>query len=136
MSLRFNPFTAQLDFDTITTAEETVITKITDENISALKLVTATSLTNIELSESDTFENSKVIGVSLSAAISGNSVNLIEYGQLDDVLFSFNLNTPLYLSSGGVITDTIPIIGFSVQIGHSLGAGSIFINIQEPIELF
>lgn len=113
----------------------TIVSKIASETISALKLVTSISPTNVELANPDNFENSKVIGVSIEGASTGQKFKILEFGELADPFFSFALNSPLFLGLDGVITDTPPSSDFNVTIGHSLGNGAIFIDIQEPIEL-
>jgi len=81
------------------------------------------------------YTDAKVVGISLSAAVIGLDVDIQNFGILKDPFFNFPTNNPLFLSATGTITDTAPVTGYNVQIGHSLGVGSIFINVQEPILL-
>ena len=118
-------------------ARTIVDTYIAGEAISALKIVRLDSPTTVKIGDSSsTYEDAKVIGVAISAAALGVNIDVQSFGELNDAFFSFPLNAPLYLSPTGTITDTPPTSGYNVQIGHSLGAGSIFVKVQEPIELF
>ncbi len=112
----------------------TQVKKTASETISALKMVTATDLNTVELSDPSTFDGSKTMGISITAGNVGEKIKVVTFGEVKDGTFSFALNAPLYLGSGGVITDTPPTSDFSVMIGHALGSGAIFIDIQEPIE--
>lgn len=140
MSYKFNPFTGTLDyFDTdggsSTPSPNITETKTASETISALKLVTAIDATQVEVAEKDNYPNSKVLGLALTAANIGEQVEVLLFGKHTDASFTFTLNEPLFLTSAGVISSIAPTTEFSVNIGHSLGAGAIFIDIQEQIEL-
>lgn len=115
------------------------ITKIYSETISALKPVSAVNLTQVKVADNDTFSNSKVMGIAVQAGILGFEGLIHIFGILEDASFNFPVNDVLYVGFGGVITNVPPakINGdnYSTTIGYSLGAGAIFVNIQEPIEL-
>tara|TARA_R110000803_G_scaffold162194_1_gene225811 strand:+ start:21086 stop:21463 length:378 start_codon:yes stop_codon:yes gene_type:complete len=114
---------------------QTVLEKIADEAISALKCVTSVSTTNVELADSLDFNDSKVLGVAVTAGNIGEKIKIITFGEIKDASFIFTLNEPLYLGNNGLITQAPPAIGFVTTIGHGLGNGAIFININESIEL-
>lgn len=139
MPYKWNAITGQLDYfqDTATTddAKRLVDTKTCAENISALRLVNATDDTSIELADPSAYTTGIVLGVALQAGLLGEDIEVLLFGKLEDVSFTFTLNEPLFLTANGVITSTPPTTGFSVNIGHSLGSGAIFVNIKEPIEL-
>lgn len=144
MSWKFNPFTLTLDYfedgqsGPVDNAKRLIDTKTCAENISALKLVTAINDTEILLAEPDTFSNSKVLGIALQAGTTGQEIEVLLFGKVDDNTFMFTVNNPLYLKTNGTISDiepSLPSENFNETIGYSLGSGSIFINIQEPIKL-
>ena len=140
MSWAFNPFTGTLDFtkDPVT---DSGVAKLTDnyianESISALRVVRLVDENTCELADSQNFYvNAKAVGVSVNSGASGQTIKTQTFGILEDSSFTFTLNEPLFLTTNGIITETAETTGFSVQIGHSLGNGAIFINIREPIEL-
>lgn len=113
--------------------------KITDETISALKAVRSTSPTNVELADSNTTEvDATVLGISTTGANIGNNITIITRGKISDASFTYPNGTPLYLDINGCITDQDPdSLGrdYRTQIGTSLGLGSIYVDIQEPIKL-
>lgn len=112
---------------------QSTIDKIADEDISALKLVVATSLTKIKLADKDLFANSKVLGVAITSGLTGSKIKVITFGEILDGFFNFTLNEPIYLGDNGTIEQSAPVSGQVVTIGHGLGAGGIFVNIDEPI---
>lgn len=111
--------------------------KIADEDISALRLLAATSATNVELAEASG-GSAMVIGVSRTAGNSGATIEIIQSGEVSDSSFNFPVDTKLFLGADGMITDVVPTAPSSeylVRIGHSLGSGRIFLNIETPIRL-
>ena len=115
-------------------AERLVFRKVADEPISALRLVYLTSDTNVSLADNLAFNTSLVAGIAISTALTGGEVEIVAQGIVKDPFFSFPLNDILFLGLNGNITNIPPTSGFSTIIGKSLGAGSIFINIEQPIE--
>lgn len=107
--------------------------KVTDSVISATCLVRATSPTNVDVGQPDTVVNATVFGMATTAAVAGATTQVIEFGEVEDASFTFPLNAPLFLGVSGKVTDIPPTSGVLTQIGHSLGNGKIFINIQDPI---
>jgi hypothetical protein len=117
----------------------TVIEAIAGDNISALKIVRAVNATDvIESDASSTFANAKCLGITLTGASVGNLIRIQFFGAVGDASFNFPVNAPLYLTTDGNITDVAPdgvTYNFNTTIGYSLGAGAIFIDLQEPIAL-
>lgn len=117
-------------------AEKLAANFIAGEAISALKIVRLNNASTAFIADpTTTFEEAKVIGIARGSAILGGLIDVQTFGILEDAFFTFPANTPLFMDATGSITDTAPVSGYSVQIGHGLGAGSIFINVDEPISL-
>lgn len=113
-------------------------TKTYIETISALKLVNAVNDTDVRVADPNSFNEGKVLGIAVSFGNNGDKRSIVLFGKIEDASFTFNVNDPLFLSPTGSITDippSLPTSNFSVNIGYSLGAGAIFLNIQEPIAL-
>lgn len=114
-------------------------TYTTGEDISALQVVRLDASELVFKATSDTiYSDSKAIGISLTSATTGNDASVLMFGILEDNIFSYTPNEPLFVGLNGVITDippSQPTNSFSTQIGHGLGAGSIFVSIREPIGL-
>lgn len=123
---------------TVENAQRLVLTRIASTNISALKVVTASSPTEVVVSSPDTYSNAKALGITLTAATVGTPITILMFGKLSDVTLVFPLNAPLFLNALGSLTDVSPEvqgIAHHVQIGHSLGSGEVFLNIREPIAI-
>jgi hypothetical protein len=136
MSWKYNPFTQELDyFEERDSAKRLEDKKTCAEVISALKIVRAINDTEVVLADNLTYTNCKALGIALQAGNIGTEIDILLLGKVTDPAFTFTINEPLFLTAGGVITSTPPSNNFSVNIGHSLGNGAIFININEPIEL-
>jgi hypothetical protein len=104
------------------------------EVISAIKCLIALPGNEVAIAEPDTLINSTVIGISVTAATTGNAVKYQLNGDLYDSSISFTEGTLLYLDTSGQITDIAPITGFQTKIGTAITNG-ININIEQPIEL-
>lgn len=114
------------------------LTKTYSETISALRVVTASSNTEVKIATPDTIENAIVMGIALQTGITGFDGRVHILGILDDPSFNYNVNELLYLGENGEITNvppSLPNSQFSTTIGYSLGTGSIFVKIEQPIEL-
>lgn len=105
------------------------------EVISALKLVKADGIgTILKGFNNGTYEDAKILGVSLNALSVGAVGPVLLFGLLEDPFFNFPINAPLYLGLDGEITLTPPASGvYTVIVGKGIGPGAIFIDIQEPI---
>jgi hypothetical protein len=132
MPYKFNPLTGNLDYYESSSVES--FKKIASENISALKLVYADVLNCYLADNSDELKTS-VIGVALNGANIGEEVEIKTSGELKDIFFNFSIGEKLFLGANGAITNTPPSSGYHVCIGHGLGSGAIFINIESEIVL-
>ncbi len=103
--------------------------------VTALRLVAISPSGLATLADKSDFSLSKVLGISLNTANTGETVNVLLFGKIEDAFFTYPANTVLYLSTVGSITSIVPSIGTLTRIGYSLGVGAIFIKIEEPIDL-
>ena len=132
------------DFDTdwgvATEAESARLLRVTvkaGQTVSALKLVRFTDPDYVEHADCfSTFEDSNATGVSLNGGPVNTDIDITLFGRIEDPSFTFPLNAPLFLGANGEIV-LLPPIGavYNMQIGKSLGNGSIFVDIKEPILL-
>jgi len=109
--------------------------KEASEVISALKCVYLDTDTTCAISDPTDEDKSVTFGVAINSGIIGDPIDIVNYGQIDDAFFTFTGVQLLYLGPLGTITNIAPSSGFRTVIGKSLGIGSIFVNIEEPIEL-
>lgn len=145
MPFRWNPITGAFDLvrsnasenQVLESAKRLQITRIAAEDISALKVVKAASDTEVLLASSTgNFEDAEGLGVSITGANTGGSLEIITAGNISDALFSsFVLNQAIYLGTNGTMTQTPPSTGNLTRIGKSLGGNDIQIKIDSPIAL-
>jgi len=76
----------------------------------------------------------KVLGMTTQAAVVGD-VAVQRGGVLIEPTWSWILDTPIWLSTNGLMSQVPPVSGFSLIIGFPLDATSMFIDIREPIFL-
>lgn len=113
------------------------VTKIYAEDIDKYKLVSATDSTHVGISGPTTLTEATVLGITQVAGITNDEKRITIMGITEDPSFTWAVNTPLFLSPSGDITDTpTSTVGeFVTQIGYSLGSGAIFVSISEPMEI-
>jgi hypothetical protein len=119
----------------VPSAQRLETTYVAGVAVGALKFVRVNASQELILGGNDTYNNSKVIGITLEAGGIGDEVTILLFGKLDDVSFTFPVNDSLFLSASGAITNVPPTSGTSTLVGHSLGVGSIFVKIERPITL-
>ena len=121
--------------------EKLALERLSDQAISALKLVRLTSDTTVDIADATlTYGESITAGIATSTAAGvGQTIFIQTYGVVEDPFFTFPLNDLLFLGASGTITNVAPSLGAGdthrVVVGKSLGVGSIFITIEEPIIL-
>ena len=107
------------------------------ENISALRIVRALNASQVVKADSTmTFTEARCLGMATEAITTGNTGLVKFFGAIEDASFTYTAGTPLFLTQDGQISDVQdPLSVYNSTIGHGLGAGAIFIDLQEPIEL-
>jgi len=78
--------------------------------------------------------SSKVIGVTVGAVIQGASVNVQTSGVLNG-FSGLTSDLPVYLSSTGQLSTTLPTSGFILQMGTTIASDTVVINLNSPIVL-
>ncbi len=137
----FNPllvdgFQALSEGNAASSGETLECQMISTEQISALKAVYGVSKDDVAIADSSSNTTAQMLGISKTATSgAAETLTVLKKGKVEDVSFSFPINAPLFLGTSGNITNISPTSGFVVRVGHSLGAGAIYINIEPPIEL-
>jgi len=75
-----------------------------------------------------------LLGLTLTAAASGEQTNIQRSGPIDDSGWNWTPG-PVWLGAAGALTQTPPADGFDVLIGAAVSATRITLNLQQPIEL-
>ncbi len=134
MSYTFNPFTGKFDYYTSGSgsSDPTTISKTAAENISALQFVYSDTANTVRVATS--VNGKSPIGIATNAALTSAAVTIRLFGEVQDVTFAFGADD-LFLNSTGFATDTPVLSGFHTRVAKGMGSGSIFIDIDETIEL-
>lgn len=111
--------------------QTSILQKLIGENISALKCVYAIDPNTVKIASPLTYAESTVLGVAKTAGLIGEEIDIITEGELEDGLFNFPVNAPLFLGLNGSITDVPPSSGHHKPIGFSMGVGKIYIGVME-----
>jgi len=77
----------------------------------------------------------RVVGISLNAAQDGDDVEVLIFGYIEFNGWDFDITKPVYLSVDGLVTQNLPIIGFSQIVGFAESPTRLFVNLREPIIL-
>ena len=104
------------------------------EPINQFDIVRLVSSELVAKGSSNSSSEAKVQGIAMNSGDTGDDINFIMFGVIEDPAFSFPLLAKLFLSTTGTITTTPPIASgqYVVSLGESLGTGAIFIKIEEP----
>lgn len=77
----------------------------------------------------------KVLGMTVGSAVTDVAIDILRWGELEEPSWSWTLDTPIFLSTNGLLTQTPPSTGFSQIIGFPVSATKAYISLREPIIL-
>lgn len=77
----------------------------------------------------------KVLGMTTGAVVEGGTATVRVEGEITEISWTWTLDTPVWLSTNGLMTQTPPTTGFSLIIGFPISATKLFIDLREPIFL-
>lgn len=130
MSFAFNPIGPP--FDLVNRKSQDIIYKTAGENISALQYVYADTANTVMISTST--NGKSPIGIAISGAIAGSQVKIKTFGELSDPSFNYG-SSDIFLNATGNNTASPVASGYHIRVAKGMGLGSIFIDIDESIEL-
>lgn len=117
-------------------AGATVITYPASTAIGGHRIVVLNATEAVEYADHTTLTHAnKIAGMSTGAAVEGADVTIQTHGEITEISWTWALDTPVWLSTTGLMTQTPPITGFSLIIGFPISATKLFIDIREPIFL-
>jgi len=109
---------------------------IADEPLSALRVVRAASMGHVRYARPPEPEALAPLGLTSSAAMSGDTLTLINGGELQDPSFDWTVGQPVILGANGMLTQTQPVSQpFLVVIGLAVATDTIVVRIGLPIFL-
>ena len=77
----------------------------------------------------------KVLGITSGAVAAGANVAVQRNGEMTEPSWAWVLDTPIWLSTDGLLTQTPPSVGFSLIVAFPISATKILIEIREPLFL-
>lgn len=104
------------------------------ETISALRVVYEADGEVFYLDPHDELHIDQLLGLSMSAAQVGETLNVQRSGELFDAGWNWALGR-IWLGANGTLTQTPPETGYDVLIGTAVSNRSILFHIQDPIFL-
>lgn len=124
------------EYGKLNAQNETGLIKKTAMDLGGHRVVSCNS--NGELIYADNLNDetiNSVIGLTTSSSLSGSSTKILDYGEITFSGWSWVMNSPIFLASNGLLTQTIPDNGWMIIMGFPTGVNSLFINIQETIKI-
>jgi hypothetical protein len=107
------------------------------EAISALRVVREVEGAVLLLDSNSLSHAHQCVGVALTAAANGQSLDVQLSGFLTDLNFSWTVGLPVYAGANGHLTQIVPSgsAAFSLRIGVAVSSDRILIQIQRSIIL-
>lgn len=108
-------------------------TLVASTSLSALRCITTDGSGLAKYATPDSLANALVIGISTTAANTGENITIKTSGQLTDANWSWTKGA-IYLGSNGTLTQTAPAGGnIIVHVGKAITATTIIIDIDTII---
>lgn len=83
----------------------------------------------------DVLHLGKVLGITTSSAEDGEEVEIIRSGIIEFNGWSWDVETPVFLSTNGLLSQTPSVVGFSQIVGFAESPTKLFVNLREPLLL-
>jgi len=118
-----------------TSTSDTIIKIVSTISISGHKVVVQ-SAGILGLADSSNVNHiNKVVGITVDAVSPGAEANIQFRGYMDEPSWNWTLDLPIFVGLNGVLTQVVPVSGFSQQLATVISSTRILINIQEPIQI-
>ena len=105
------------------------------ENLGGHRVVIASNGEAFYADSSDADDVGLVRGITVGAANDGDLATVQVYGPMVEPSWTWTPDLPIYFTSSGVLTQTLPTSGFLQQVAVAETATKIFIDLQIPIVL-
>jgi hypothetical protein len=117
-----------------TVESSSIINCNTTEILSGQRFVVLDNNNAIYADSTITDHAHRVIGITMGAGNAG-TVRVQTRGIFEEVLWSWELEKPIFLSINGQLTQIAPTTGFILCVGFPITPTKIFIEIQQPLIL-
>lgn len=111
------------------TSQETVEAS---ENLGGHRVVTVEGYYASKDTDTDKF---KILGLTTGAVSIGATATVQTFGRITESSWNWTVGDPVFLSTNGQLTQTIPTTGFRQIIGIPITTTTLFVDISEPIIL-
>ncbi len=74
----------------------------------------------------------RLVGVTLNAALTGDTVNIQIAGEVTDAAFAFTADAPVFVGAAGVLTSATPTAGIIQPIGVAVAANKVVLHVITP----
>lgn len=109
---------------------------IAGETLSALRIVVRNDNNEAIYADNTNLNHvDKIIGMTCKSAVLGEKVKILEFGEFEDLYWTFDTSKVLFLSSLGNITQEVPTVGFVCKLGTVIKPERILLRIQPGIVL-
>lgn len=111
------------------TSQETITAS---ENLGGHRVITIEGYYASKDTDTDKF---KVLGLTTGAVSTGASATVQTFGSITENTWNWTVGEPVFLSTNGLLTQTIPTTGYRLIIGIPITTTTLFVDISEPIIL-
>lgn len=110
------------------------VQRLAGETLSALRAVYELNGQVFALDYRDAEHIDLLLGVTLTAADQGQTLNVQRLGAIDDGGWNWQPGR-VWLGADGALTQAPPTDGYDVLIGAAVASGRLLLNLQDPLEL-
>lgn len=133
IEIKFSEVLAPITNNITSTAE--IITGIAAEDLGAHRIVVAINGYIGYADNTITSHSGIVAGITTQAVVAGASVDVTTQGEVTEGSWTWTLNTPIFLTENGLMTQTVVSTGFILQVGYPTSSTSLVIDIKTAIVL-
>lgn len=70
----------------------------------------------------------KPLGISSNASAEGEEINIVFFGEMEESSWNWDINKPIWIGLNGLLTQIVPVSGFSCIIAKPITATKIFVK--------
>jgi len=117
------------------TNDNSVFSGIAAENLGGHRIVVAFG-SQISYADNTISSHSAIVtGITTQAVLSGSTVDVTISGEVAEGSWNWTLNTPIFLTANGLMTQIVPNTGFILQVGYPTSNTSMVVDIKTAIVL-
>lgn len=106
------------------------------ENISALRVLRNGNDNQLYIASCSNLDHQfRIVGISYTAASTGNTIYFITDGEMEDVVWNWDTSKGIYLGENGVLTQNPPASGFYFQVATPITNTKISVSLKQSIKI-